>query len=72
MTTTQRVKTQLASYSIGKLLDLRAETSGRKITPELAQVRRWLTDELEARNPEAFGKWLDDTTGKDLSYFFAS
>ena len=68
----QKAKTQLASYSTERLLDLRAETSGRTITPELAQVRRWLADELEARNPEAFGKWLDDTTGKDLSYFFAS
>ena len=35
------------------------------VSVDAAMVRGWLMDELEARNPEGFDKWLDTDECKD-------
>lgn len=35
------------------------------VSVDAAMVRGWLMDELEARNPEGFDRWLDTDECKD-------
>ena len=45
--------------SIEKLLDLWEETEKQVISIELAMVREWIMTALEAKNPDAFNRWMD-------------
>lgn len=49
----------IKSASTKKLLELWGLTESMKPSQELAVVRGWLMDELEARDPEGFEAWMD-------------
>ena len=49
----------LNTFSTAKLVELFALTNSMPMTAETPTVRGWIMDALEARNPEAFDKWLD-------------
>ena len=37
--------------------------------PEVPQVREWVMNELEKRNPEAFMDWLDSEEGSPRKFY---
>lgn len=45
--------------STKQLLELWELTERMKHSPELPVVRGWLMDELEARDPNGFDRWID-------------
>ena len=45
--------------STKQLLELWELTEQMALSPELTIVRGWLMDELEARDPEGFDRWMD-------------
>lgn len=49
----------IKNASTKKLLELWDLTKSMKHSQELAIVRGWLMDELEARDPEGFDRWID-------------
>ena len=49
----------IKSASTKKLLELWELTESMNRSQELAIVRGWLMDELEARDPEGFDRWMD-------------
>ena len=49
----------IKSASTKKLLELWGLTESMKPSQELAVVRGWLMDELEARDPEGIEAWMD-------------
>ena len=49
----------IKNASTKKLLELWDLTENMKHSQELAIVRGWLMDELEARDPEGFDRWID-------------
>jgi hypothetical protein len=65
---------QLYKCSTKQLIDLWNETEKRMISLELAKVRGWIMDALEAKDSIAFEKWLESEpiNGKDqpLELFF--
>lgn len=44
-------------------------TESMEITPEVALVRGWIMDELEARDPEAFNAWLDANVASPRDFY---
>lgn len=45
--------------------------TGSNNDANIPTVRGWIMDELEARNPEAFDKWLDENSeDEDLPKYF--
>lgn len=60
----QKAREMLANATLGDLLD-EWELTTNVNDSEIATVRGWLMDELESRNPEAFGKWLDQDAPED-------
>ena len=60
-------KTRVARLSTKQLLEIRREVRGR--TPEVAQVRGWILDELESRNKQAFNAWLDSSEPHPDEFF---
>ena len=48
----------LKSLPLPQLVEAFEMTDTMPMTPELPQVREWIMDELEARNPEAFEAWM--------------
>ncbi len=61
--------TDLISISTPKLCDLFDTSNQEKVTPEVATVRGWILDELEQRNPTAFGKWMDANTDSPTEFY---
>ena len=59
MTTPTKVTQMMKARTTEQLLNDWAEADSKQITVELSMVRGWIMDELEARNPAAFEKWLD-------------
>ncbi len=51
---------RIGGASTEQLLEMWELTEGMKYSPELATVRGWLMDELEARDPKGFNAWMDD------------
>lgn len=60
MTKEQTIINNLKGMSVNKLIDLWNETDKKEVTPEVARVRGWLLDAMEAKNPEAFDAWMED------------
>ena len=60
MTKEQVVISTLKKASTSKLLDLWEETDRRIVDADVAKVRGWIMDALEAHNPEAFDAWMMD------------
>lgn len=54
----RRARTLLENAQLADLLEEWGMTANWR-SPEVAQVRGWLMDELEKRNPEAFNAWLE-------------
>jgi hypothetical protein len=59
----------LSNMTIPKLLELWAETEKHPKSIEVATVRGWLMDTLEAKNHAAFDAWMDAETNDPTSYF---
>ena len=57
--TKSKAPAQIKNASTKKLLELWDLTENMKHSQELAIVRGWLMDELEARDPEGFDRWID-------------
>ena len=55
----------LKSYSLEKLVSLWEATTETPFSLDLAIVRGWLMDEIESRNPDGFGAWLDRDAPED-------
>lgn len=63
-------RNSLKGLSLEKLCDL-WELTETQNTPEAPIVRGWLMDEIEARNPAGFDRWLsqDAPDDKDLRHY---
>lgn len=59
-----KARNMIKEKSTEQLLDLWMMISNT-VSVDAAMVRVWLMDELEARNPEGFDKWLDTDECKD-------
>lgn len=55
----KNARAMLSRLSAEQLIKEFDMTEDVPISLELSMVRGWIMDELEKRNPEAFGKWLD-------------
>ena len=53
------MKTNLKNLSLEKLLELWNEVSKKKTTVEVAEVRGWILEAIEDKNPEGFNEYLD-------------
>lgn len=51
---------KLAQMSIPALAELFDLTDARQVNAELALVRGWIMDALEAKRPEAFAAWMEN------------
>lgn len=56
---TEEVKAFARRLSTAQLVEA-FEATDTDNRPEIPTVRGWLMDELEARNPDAFGTWMDE------------
>jgi hypothetical protein len=70
------VQHMINRMSVQKLIELWEETEKRIISIELAKVREWIMNALEAKNPEAYERWLNSeytTPESDMprTYFIA-
>lgn len=83
MSTTQQLTAQARALSAGRTTaqlvndwivadEIDMKTLKRDDMLAMAQVREWLMDALEARNPEAFALWLEtpEMTNDDLRSFY--
>jgi hypothetical protein len=63
----------LMSMTIEKLIEVWNELNKQQISDEVITVRGWIMDALEAKNPEAFDKWIDQCESNDNleAYFLA-
>ena len=59
-----RARNTLKAMTTANLIDTFIET-GKSNDVNIYIVRGWLMDELEARNPEAFDRWLDSDLNND-------
>lgn len=55
----KNARAMLSRLSTEQLIKEFDMTEDVPISLELSMVCGWIMDELEKRNPEAFGKWLD-------------
>ncbi len=54
----------LRNMSLEKLVEIFELTSNMN-DENIPTVRGWLMEEIEKRNPEGFGRWLDDDCPDD-------
>ena len=67
----QKAAQKLSAFTLEELLAQWNEVNKLKVTLEVAQVRGWISDALEAKNPEAFEAWMmDDNCPEDPTPFF--
>lgn len=61
----------LARCTIKQLIDLWNETEKKIVNMEVAMVRGWIMDSLQAKNPTAFDSWMlcDDGNDKPERFF---
>lgn len=64
----QKARQMIKNLSMKALLEQWALTEVIN-DANIPMVRGWLMDELEARNPEAFDKWIDDYEAAPDKYF---
>lgn len=62
----KQAREMLSNATLGDLLD-EWELTTNINNSGIFTVRGWLMDELESRNPEAFGAWLDQDYPTDES-----
>lgn len=60
----KRAKEMLSNATLGDLLD-QWELTTENNDQAIYEVRGWLMDELESRNPEAFNAWLESEAADD-------
>ena len=65
--------TKLGKLSLSELIDSWEHVDAMNIreNPELADVRGWIMDELEARNAEAFDQWIDSIADSPREFYVA-
>jgi len=54
-----KAREAMNKMSVDKLVPLWEETSKKKTTPEVAEVRGWILDALENKNPEGLDNYYD-------------
>lgn len=66
----EKAKEILQSMTLMDLLD-EWELTTNNNDPAIYEVRGWLMDEIESREPEGFNKWLDsdDPRDEDLKFY---
>ena len=52
-----------------QLVEMFEITDTQEMTPDLATVRGWIMDELQARNPEAFDDWITSDDDSPRKFF---
>ncbi len=62
--TKSKTPAHIKNASTKKLLELWDLTESMKHSQELAIVRGWLMDEMEAHDPEGFEAWMDSEDPK--------
>ncbi len=55
----------LKTYDMARLCDLLEATTSRKYSAQVAMVRGWIMDAMEAKNPDGFNAWLDSDDNHD-------
>jgi len=72
---TTKVIDNLKTLSTKRLLELWDETERRHeaegMTIELADVRGWIMDALNAKNPTAFDAWMEDYDSEPYKHFLS-
>lgn len=74
MTSTQANTTaaaKLSKCSIKTLLEMWHHSDKLEIDAAVARTRGWIMDAMEAKNLEAFDRWMSDENGADPDQFFA-
>ncbi|MDP4117684.1 MAG: hypothetical protein Q8873_00625 [Bacillota bacterium] len=67
----QKAINMLKGLSITKLIELWNLADKMELTEEVVKTRGWLMDALEAKNPEAFNKWIENCdTDDNLEHYF--
>lgn len=56
---------KLRDLPLADLLEIWSQSEKMQMSLELADVRGWLMDELENRDPEAFDAWIENITAND-------
>ena len=73
MTQKQIALENLKSLPVKNLIELWDETENQHaasgMTVELAEVRGWLLDAMEAINPDAFDAWMEEYTCHPSKHF---
>ena len=71
MTNVSEVKARhiINQKSISELIELWVETENQVISIHLADVRGWIMDALDAKNPTAFEKWILSDSNNPRGYF---
>jgi hypothetical protein len=58
------IPAMIRNLSTAQLLDV-WDLTGNRTEREVADVRGWIMDELERRNPDGFAAWLDQDAPND-------
>ncbi len=64
-----KARAQVAARTTKQLILDFEVTDRLPMSPELPMVRRWIMDELESRNPEAYWAWIDSNENSPRRFF---
>lgn len=68
MTTTNMIPATIKNATTEKLFELWEVTENADNSREMAIVRGWLMDEMEARDPEGFDNWINSSDSLPNTY----
>lgn len=63
-------KNMISKKSTADLVEMFEITEKQENSSEVYMVRGWIMDELEARDPDAFDKWIDEGYDKSPRAYF--
>jgi hypothetical protein len=59
----------LSRCTVSQLAKLWEETNNNTTSKDIWTVRGWIMDALQAKNPQAFDKWIDSDSDSPLQYY---
>jgi hypothetical protein len=65
----QKAQEKLKTLNLDDLIKAWEEVDKRELKVGVARTRGWIMDELEARNKEAFDKWIDSDNGNVRDFY---
>jgi len=65
----QTARNMLNKHTTEGLIQLFEETNNNRVTEDVAMVRGWIMDVLEARDVEKFDAWLDSIQDSPRAFF---